>query len=146
MVHIFPIRNFVSLGWPAMGSKQKRCLDFPRLCPCNKVSEYSKLYMLSWYYIIDDSLVLICGHSRHKCMSLYSLLGHKKINDASRHINLTMRFKFKNCWLDDDVQEDLESRALQLPPGQSIIVVESFMSAKDCKTSKSPITVTMTWI
>ena len=55
-----------------------------------------------------------------------------------------MRFKFKNCWLDDDVQEDLESRALQLPLGQSIIVVESFMSAKDCKTSKSPITVTMT--
>ena len=99
--------------------------------------------MLSIYYIIDDGLVLICGRSRHKCMSLYSLLGHKKINDASRHINLTMRFKFKNCWLDDDVQEDLESRALQLPLGQSIIVVESFMSAKDCKTSKSPMNVSM---
>ena len=26
-------------------------------------------------------------------------LSHKKINDASRHINLTMRFKFKNCLL-----------------------------------------------
>ena len=101
--------------------------------------------MLSIYYIIDDGLVLICGRSRHKCMSLYSLLGHKKINDASRHINLTMRFKFKNCWLDDDVQEDLESRALQLPLGQSIIVVESFMSAKDCKTSKSPMNVSI-WL
>ena len=99
----------------------------------------NKLYNGLVYYIIDDGLVLICGRSRHKCMSLCSLLGHKKINDASRHINLTMRFKFKNCWLDDDVQEDLESRALQLPLGQSIIVVESFMSAKDCKTSKSPV-------
>ena len=125
-----------------MGSNQKNTKNFQDCAHAKRL--VNKLYNGLVYYIIDDGLVLICGRSRHKCMSLCSLLGHKKINDASRHINLTMRFKFKNCWLDDDVQEDLESPALQLLPGQSIIVVESFMSAKDCKTRKSPITVKMT--